>query len=359
MRSARLEKLRQKLEKQELEAILISQSENRRYLSGFTGSAGWLLISSDRAYLSVDFRYVEQAKKETPEFDIVHVKGNVADRLSELVSGLGLKSIGFESNEISVATYHQLCDKLANSHDKIKLVPTNNLVESIRAIKEIAELELIAKASGLADSALEYVISIIPPGVTEKDVAWELEKALREKGSESIPFDIIVASGPNSALPHARPSERVINLNEPVIIDLGAKVNGYCSDLSRTLCLGKGNETLSKIYDIVLGAQLSALAMIRAGMSGEQADQLSRIIIEQANYGAAFGHGLGHGVGLAPHELPRVSPNSSDLLLDGMVFTIEPGIYIPGLGGVRIEDTVVLKDGKLKILTQASKTANI
>ena len=358
LRIVQLQKLRQKLEQQEIEALLVSQSENRRYLSGFTGSAGWLLISNSNAYLAVDFRYVEQAKKEAPGFDILHIKGDMANWLPGFASDLSLKNIGFEADEISVAAYRQLCDKLVNSQHQIKLVPTNNLVESIRAVKETAELEFITKAAGLADFTLEYAKSISRPGVTEKDIAWELEKSLREKGSESMPFDIIIASGPNSALPHARPSGRVINLDEPIIIDLGAKVNGYCCDLSRTFCLGKGNGIFSKVYDTALGAQLTALATIKVGMSGAQADQLSRIIIEQADYGAAFGHGLGHGVGLASHELPRLGPNSSDLLADGMVFTIEPGIYIPGWGGVRIEDTVTLKNGKIKILTKASKTAN-
>ena len=337
---------------------MVSQNENLRYLTGFTGSTGWLVVSNRNAHLSVDFRYLEQAKQEAPGFNILHIKGNTTNWLPELITYLGLKSIGFEANEISVSIYHQLRDKLANSHNEVKLVPTNNLVESIRTIKETTELEFIAKAAGIADSALEYVVSTIHPGTTEKDIAWELERSLREKGSESMPFDIIVASGPNSALPHARPSERVINPNEPIIIDLGAKVNGYCCDLSRTICLGKSNETFAKVYDTVLGSQLIALAIIKAGINGDQADQLSRIIIDQANYGSAFGHGLGHGVGLAPHELPRLGPNSSDLLLDDMVFTIEPGIYIPGWGGVRIEDTVTLKNGKIQTLTQASKTAN-
>lgn len=355
----RLQKLRQKLEQQEIEAIFVSQSENRRYLSGFTGSAGWLLISNSNAYLAVDFRYVEQAKKEASEFETIHIKDGVANWLSALASELSLKNIGFEAIDISFAVYRQLCDKLGNSQNQIKLVPTTNFVESIRAVKEPEELWLITKASELADSALESVKSKIRPGVTEKDIAWELEKALREKGSETMPFDIIVASGPNSALPHAKPSEKVIGRGEPLLIDFGAKVNGYCCDMSRTFCCGEGNGSFSKVYDIALGAQLTALATIEAGMSGERVDQLSRIIIDQADFGAAFGHGLGHGVGLAAHELPRLGPNSADLLVDGMVFTIEPGIYIPGWGGVRIEDTVILKDGKIEVLTKASKTANI
>jgi Xaa-Pro aminopeptidase len=354
-----LQKLRQRLEQQELEVLLVCQNENRRYLSGFTGSAGWLLISDIYAYLAVDFRYVEQAKKEAPGFETLHITGDVANWLPGLTAELGFKNIGFEAGGISFAAYRQLFDKLVNNQNQVKLIPTTNLVESIRAIKEPEELEFIARAAELADFAMESVKSIIRPGATEKDIAWEMEKLLREKGSEAMPFDIIVASGPNSALPHAKPSERVISRGESIVIDLGAKVNGYCCDISRTFWYGKGNSTFSKVYDSTLAAQLTALATIKAGMSGEQADQLSRIIIDQADYGADFGHGLGHGVGLAAHELPRLGPSSLDLLVNGMAFTIEPGIYIPGWGGVRIEDTVMLKNGKIEEITKASKEAGI
>jgi Xaa-Pro aminopeptidase len=355
----RLQKLRQKLAQQELDSILVSQSENRRYLSGFTGSAGWLLISDSHAFLAIDFRYVEQAKKEAPDFESLHIKGEVANWLPGLASELDLENIGFEASETSFASYRQLCDKLGSSRKQIKLIPLTNMVESIRAVKEPEELESISKAAVLADSALEHARSIIHPGSTEKEIAWELEKLLREKGSETIPFDIILASGPNSALPHAKPSERVIGRGEPIVIDLGARINGYCCDISRTFCIGECDKTFSKVYDFTLGAQLTALATIKAGMSGEQADQLSRIIIDQAGYRDAFGHGLGHGLGLVAHELPRLGANSADSLIDGMVFTVEPGIYIPGWGGVRIEDTVTLKSGKIEVLTKASKVANI
>ncbi len=356
---SRLEKLRQSLARQEFDALLVSQPENRRYLSGFTGSTGWLLISASKALLAVDFRYVEQAKRESPDFDVIHIKGDIASWLLKLASDSRFKKVGFEADQITFATYHKLCKGTSNDHYQLQLVPTTGLVESLRAVKEPEELQSIVEAVRLADIVLDYAKSIIRPGATEKQIAWELEKSLREKGSETVPFDIIVASGPNSALPHARPSERVILRGEPVVIDMGARVNGYCSDLSRTLCLGKKDKTFSRIYDIVLGAQLAALATIRAGMSGDQADRLARTVIHHANYSEAFGHGLGHGIGLEAHESPRLGPNSVDSLVDGMAFTIEPGIYIAGWGGIRIEDTVVMEDGKLKVLTEAGKTANI
>jgi Xaa-Pro aminopeptidase len=354
-----LQKLRQSLKQKELDVLVISRQENRRYLSGFTGSAGWLLISNNDACLAVDFRYVEQAKKEAPDFDVIHIKGDTAGWLPKIAADSGFKRVGFEADQVPLAIYQQLCKTISDDGYQFQLIPTTGLVESIRAVKGPEELQFIAEAVKLADAAFDHAKSVLRPGISEKDMAWGLEKFLREKGSEAIPFDIIVASGPNSALPHARPSEQVILKNVPVVIDLGARVNGYCSDLSRTFFLGNEDETFSKIYDIVLGAQLTALATIGAGMNGDQADRLARTVIEQANYGDAFGHGLGHGVGLEAHESPRLGTNSSDLLVDGMVFTVEPGIYIAGWGGVRIEDTVVMENGKIKALTRAEKIAHI
>lgn len=355
---SRLQKLRQSLKQKELDVLVISQQENRRYLSGFTGSTGWVLISDNSTCLAVDFRYVEQAKKESPDFDVIHIKGDMAGWLPKLASDSGFKRVGFEADQVPFAVYQQICRIINDDGYRFQLIPTIGLVESIRAVKEPEELKSIAEAVKLADAAFDHAKLVLRPGVSEKDVAWELEKFLREKGSEAVPFDIIVASGPNSALPHARPSEQTLLENMPVVIDLGARVNGYCSDLSRTFFLGNDDKTFSKIYDIVLGAQLTALATIVAGMNGDQADQLARTVIEQANYGDAFGHGLGHGVGLEAHESPRLGPNSSDLLSDGMVFTIEPGIYIADWGGVRIEDTVVMENGKIKALTSAEKIAH-
>jgi Xaa-Pro aminopeptidase len=352
---SRLQKLRQSIDQKELDVLVVSQPDNRYYISGFTGSAGRLIISNTDAYLAVDFRYVEQAKKESPGFTIVLVKGNILDWLPRFISELGFKKTGFEADQISFSTHQKLLQTINNDGLHIELIPTESLVESIRAIKEPGEQKFITKAVQMADAAFEQARTMLHPGVSEKEIAWELEKFLREKGSQAVPFDVIVASGPNAALPHARPSEKVILKNEPVIIDLGAKVNGYCSDLTRTFVIGDADKTFFKIYDIVLGAQLTALSNIVAGMNGDQADRLARTVIEQANYGDAFGHSLGHGVGLETHEAPRLGPNSSDILIDGMVFTIEPGIYIDGWGGIRIEDTVVMENGKVKSLTRAEK----
>jgi len=349
--SHRLEKLRQRLGEEGLDAILISQGESRRYLSGFTGSAGFLLISEKSAILATDFRYTEQAKRQAPNLDIVQIEGEIAKWLPDLTSSLGAKKIGVEANDVSFAAYR----RLVASVGKNGIVPSEGIVESLRAVKDEGELELIARAVELADAAFEEVATMICPGMTEKEVAWEFEKSLREKGSETVPFDIIVASGPNSALPHHKPSDRPIGRGEPIIIDMGARFQGYSSDLSRTICLGNTDEKFEKIYDLVLGAQLTAIATIQAGMSGEQADGLARTVIEQGGYGENFGHSLGHGIGLAAHEQPRLGKGSKDVLAEGMVFTIEPGIYISGWGGVRIEDVAVLEKGGVRVLSKAKK----
>jgi Xaa-Pro aminopeptidase len=356
---SRLQKLRHSINHKELDSFVVSQLDNRRYISGFTGSAGWLIISNNDAYLAVDFRYLEQAKKESPDFDVVLVKDNITEWLPRFISELGLKKAGFEADQISYATHQKLLKVINDNGLHIALIPADGMVESIRAIKEPGEQELIMKAVQLADAAFGQTRTMLRPGITEMEMAWALEKFIREKGSQTVPFDIIVASGHNAALPHARPSEKVISENEPIVVDLGARVNGYCSDLTRTFVIGGTDKTFSKIYDIVLGAQLTALSNIVAGMNGDQADRLARTVIEQANYGDAFGHSLGHGVGLETHEAPRLGPNSSDILIDGMVFTIEPGIYLDGWGGVRIEDTVVMENGKVKNLTRADKKATI
>jgi len=351
----RLNKLRQRLAEKGIEAILISQPENRYYLSGFDGSDGFLLITPQNKTLATDFRYIEQAKRQAPDYDIFQITGDVESWFPELVDGLKKRELGFEAGHITFAMHHRLNDILDDTKFQIRLVPVDGLVESLRAIKEPEEIELITKAVAISDAAFEYITDMIRVGMTEQEIAWEIEKFLHERGSEPIPFDIIVTSGPNSALPHAKPSPRVIQSGEPVLIDIGARVEGYGSNLSRTICPDIPDETFKRVYDTVLGAQLKAIAEITAGMTGAQADGVARKAIKQAGYNHAFGHGLGHGLGLAPHELPRLGPNSADNLVDGMVFTIEPGIYLTGWGGVRIEDTVVMENGKIRVLSQAKK----
>ncbi len=347
----RLTKLREAMAAEELDAILITQPENRRYLSGFTGSAGVLLISQDQAILATDFRYYEQVERQAPGFHLAKIKDKFESLLPELVHELGAKRVGFESAHLTVDRYQEW-QKIA---EDFELVPTKGLVEEIRTVKDEDELDKIRRAIALTDEAFAHIVSFIEPGMTEKEVAWEIEVFMRTHGAEKLAFDLIVGSGPNGAMPHATISERVIRAGEPIVMDMGAMVEGYNSDLTRTICLGRPDGRFREIYNIVLEAQQAAERDIRPGMTGKEADEIARQVIEGAGYGDNYGHGLGHGVGLAVHEKPRLGRLSEDVLKPGMVFTIEPGIYLPGWGGVRIEDIVVMREDGVEVLTQAGK----
>lgn len=351
----RIKKLVGGLGEKELDGILVSQPENRRYLSGFDGSAGFLIITKNKNILATDSRYTVQAKSQAPEYEIFTISNDIVGWLPGLAAELNIKRLGFEGEYLTFSLYRRLCDILGKDKSGLKLIPVENMAESLRAVKEPGEIELISQAAEIADAAMDYIREELRPGMTERGAAWEIEKFMREKGSQPLPFDVIVASGPNSALPHAQPSARAIREAEPIVIDIGARVGGYASDLSRTICLGAPDDTFKKVYDTVLGAQAGAIAMIKPGMTGAEADQLARVIIEEGGYGEAFGHGLGHGVGLAIHEAPRLGPKSEEKLADGMVFTIEPGIYIEGWGGVRTEDLVVMEAGKVVEISKSKK----
>jgi Xaa-Pro aminopeptidase len=353
--SERLKKLRRLLAGKNVEALLVSNPDNRRYLSGFDGSAGFLLITQKDNILATDSRYLEQGGRQASEYEILESKGELAGWLPTLVDRLGLKELHFEAEHLTFAAAQRLKKSLASGSYGPKLIPADGLVETLRAVKGPAEIELITRAAQMCDAAFEHILGLTMAGMTEEEVAWELERFLRERGSQPLPFDVIVASGPNSALPHARPTDRPISPGEPVLIDFGARVDGYSSDISRTICLGQADATYRRVYSAVLTAQLAALDGIKAGMSGQQADAVAREAIEKAGYGDNFGHGLGHGLGLAIHETPRLGPGLETVLADGMVFTIEPGIYLTGWGGVRIEDTVVMECGRIKVLSQAGK----
>ena len=351
----RLQKIRQALAARESEAILISQPENRLYLSGFDGSAGYLLITPKAAILATDFRYIEQARAQAPDYEIHRVAGDAADWLPGLATELELSDVAFEAANITVTQYRKLNDALDKAKSRTTLTPLDGLVESLRAVKEPEEIKLITQAAELADAAYEYVEAEIKAGMTEKEIAWEIEKTLRKRGSQTIPFDIIVASGPNAALPHASPTSRTIEPGEPIVIDMGARTDGYCSDLSRTICIGKRDDRFNEIYNIVLKAQQTAIDAIKEGVTGEGIDIAAREVIKDAGYGEAFGHGLGHGVGLAAHELPHIAPDSKEPLIDGMIFTVEPGIYLAEWGGVRIEDMVLMENGQARLLSHARR----
>lgn len=338
-----------------IDGLLVSQPENRRYLSGFDGSAGYLLISTDRAILATDFRYTEQATAQAPEFEVRQITGTVSTWLPELATGLNSARLGVEAEYMTMVQHQQLAKAMEECTAGPTLVAVEGLVEKLRMVKEPVEIDLISRAAQISDAAFDRVAGQIQPGMTEEEVAWQLEKAMRELGSQAVPFDVIVAAGPNAALPHHKPSERPIQTGEPVVIDMGARMGGYCSDLTRTVCLGAPSDTFKKVYGVVLEAQLAAIDGIGAGMTGQEADALAREIIQKAGHGEAFGHSLGHGVGLAPHEEPRLGPNAVNRLGEDMVFSIEPGIYLSGWGGVRIEDLAVMKNGRVRLLSAASK----
>ena len=343
-------------EDQELDGVLISAPENRRYLSGFSGSAGYLLITKAKAILVTDSRYTEQANNESPYFDVRQVRGGWGWLIDELKDS-GIKKVGFESQDMTVASYNSLIDAIKGDSalGDVSFVPAPGLAENQRIIKDQEELKMLQLAIDAADKAMDRVCPAITPGMTEKEVAWKLETAMRDFGADTISFDTIVAAGPNGAMAHHQPTDYVIKKSDPIVIDMGAKVGGYCSDLSRSIAVGEPDETFNKIYDTVLGAQLTAINTVKVGMTGEETDNLSREVIVKAGYGDNFGHSLGHGVGLEIHENPRVGPRSPDVLGLNTVFTVEPGIYLSGWGGIRIEDIVILREDGAVPLSKAKK----
>ncbi|MBN1856687.1 MAG: M24 family metallopeptidase, partial [Dehalococcoidia bacterium] len=271
----------------------------------------------------------------------------------------GFKTVGFESDVLSFSSVRSIETGLSQAAPGCRAIPADGLVETLRMVKNDAEIALIQKACVLADGVFSHVCSVIHVGMTERELAWGIEKWLRENGSGAVPFNIIVASGPNSALPHHEPGERTFAMGEPIVMDLGATVGGYCSDMTRTVFLGEIDGKFANVYETVLEAQQRAIAGISAEMAASDADELARSVIRSAGFGDAFGHGLGHGVGLQVHERPTVSFRSADVLTNGMVFTVEPGIYLLGLGGVRIEDTVMLSAGMAKRLTFSNKSGPV
>jgi len=351
----RLAHLRELMTENNLDGMLITQPENRRYLSGFTGSAGVLIITGERQVIATDFRYYEQVQAECPEWELFQVGYDFVDKMLDALRDLGLGglSVGFEANHVSV---DQLLswERALKAH--VRLTNTTEMIENMRMFKDDGEIQAIRRAVELADEALAHIYDWVQPGVSERRVAWELESTMRSRDAAGTSFEVIVASGPNGALPHLRPTDRVIQAGEPVVMDLGCVVDGYCSDVTRTICLGEPKDDNDlKIWDLVLRAQERAEAGMKAGITGVDGDRLARDVIEEAGYGDYFGHGLGHGVGLAIHEYPRLSYRYSGEIPSGSVVTVEPGVYVPDWGGVRIEDMVIVGQDGVEVLTGAAK----
>jgi Xaa-Pro aminopeptidase len=346
----RLERIRAAIHEHDFDGLLIMSPYNRRYVTEFTGTAGAAIVTGGAAIFITDFRYVEQAEEQARGFDIVKHTGTIFEEIANQAKKLGIQKLGFEKSHVTFETY-ELLNKLVDS----ELVPVAGLVENIRLIKDETELQIMQEVANIADAAFAHITSYIRAGVTEREVANELEFFMRKQGAESSSFDIIVASGYRSALPHGVASDKVIEKGELVTLDFGAYYKGYCSDITRTVAVGDINDELRKIYDTVLEAQLKGMEGIKPGITGKEADALTRDHITAKGYGEYFGHSTGHGLGLEVHEGPGLSMKSKAVLKPGMVVTVEPGIYISGVGGTRIEDDTVITESGNRSLTKSPK----
>jgi Xaa-Pro aminopeptidase len=343
----RLGRIREFLDEQKLDLFFVAVPENRFYLSGYeaddlqlTESSGYLLISRSKQLLLTDSRYEEAAKAEAPGFELIIYSEGLAQVLPGLFAELKVERLGVEGHHVTYRKYKEIEEALRESRPDAVTVVCDDLVERLRLVKEPLEMERIRASLALTESALDAVWGSLAPGRKEKDLAWEIERHIREGGGEAVSFPPIVACGPNAALPHAVPTERRISPGDPVILDLGSRLNHYCSDMTRTWVAGAPEKRLKEIYQIVREAQLAAQNACAAGKQSTEVDAAARDLIRGAGYGDYFGHGLGHGVGIAVHEKPGLRRHQPVVLEENMVVTIEPGIYLPGFGGVRLENMV-------------------
>ena len=358
--SGRITRLRAALADQHLDALLVSQPENRRYLSGFTGSAGFLVVSQKETVLLSDFRYMTQGPQQAPDYEFIKMeRGFPKAGLKPIFEHVTGKRVGFEAGDITVSGHQAWLEGVAESGLGLELVPTDDVVEALRAVKDEQELAIIAEAVRIVDDAFAKLRDVVKPGMTERQVAWRLEQFVREEGAEALSFPTIIASGPNAAKPHHGFSDREINAGEPIVCDFGAKYEGYCSDITRTICIGTPDGKFDEIYQLVLDAQLTAERKILPGIAAKAGDQYARDVIAEAGYGEQFGHGLGHGVGLQVHEAPTMGPSGTLELAPSMTVTVEPGVYLPEWGGVRIEDICFVRQNGLEVVNRASKDPRI
>lgn len=344
----KLMKVRDKLHTLGLDALLVASPYNRRYLSDFTGTAGVLLVSSTGAHVIVDGRYTDQARSQAKDFTVLEHNKNLLEVLSHLLKELNVKKLGYEADHTSVTQLNTYQKTLQTD-----LISTSNIVESLRIIKTEEELVLMREAGRIAERAFEYVLGIIKPGITERDISAELIYQMQKLGASGSSNDPIVASGIRSALPHGRATDKVIEHGDIITMDFGAIYNGYLSDMTRTVAVGEPPEKLKQIYQIVLETLEYTKEHARPGLSIKEFDQLARDHIEKYGYGKYFIHGIGHGLGMELHEAPTVAAN--ELLAENMVFTVEPGIYLTNQGGVRIEDDIVIKKDGYENLTPSRK----
>ena len=337
----------------QVDAVILTSPANMRYMAGFCGE-GYVYLSEKKQFLVTDSRYTIAAKKESPDFEtICYQAGGYYSALLQTVEEEHIQRLGFEDLNMTVAEYEKLKNELEGKD--VILVPLGNSVKQLRQIKEDWEIHRIRQAEAIGDRAFKRLLGEVKAGMTEKQVAARLEFFMKEEGAEGLSFDTIAASGPHSAMPHAVPTDRKLTKGDLLTMDFGCLYQGYCSDMTRTIAIGKVSEEQRKIYDVVKKAQETALAGIRPGMTGAQIDKLARNVIKKAGYGEYFGHALGHSVGLEIHESPNFSPREETVIRPGMVITVEPGIYVEGVGGVRIEDVVVITEDGCENITHSAK----
>jgi Xaa-Pro aminopeptidase len=353
--SRRLERLRARLSDEALDGLVVSAPSNVFYLSGFRGSSGALLITADRQALLSDFRYRLQAREQAPEFEFIEIERKLIAGAGAETAKAGVKRLGFDPAHLTC----ELRDQLAGATEGVELLPQAGLVEVLRAVKSPREVKRIAEAAALADRALAHMIGLLRPGATERQIALEGEFLMRREGAEAAAFDIIVASGPRSALPHAETTDRALEPGDLVVIDIGARVAGYCSDMTRTFAVEHAGDRASQIYRIVYRAQRAAAAQLRPGVVCGELDATARAVIDEAGHGDDFGHGLGHGVGIEVHERPRLGKGEEVRLVAGNVVTVEPGVYLDGFGGVRLEDLMVVTEDGAQTLTGSPMPAEL
>lgn len=346
----RLDILRSEFAAAGIDGLLITSPHNRRYIANFTGSAGVVLISNDQAQFITDFRYMEQAVNQCLGFKIVQHAGSLPVEIAKQAKKLGVKKLGFEEEYLPFRSF-----KSYESAIDSELIPVSGLIEKLRLIKNDAEIKILKEAADIADAAFKHIIEFIHPGKTELEVSNELEFFMRKAGATSSSFDTIVASGLRSALPHGVATDKVIENGDIVTLDYGASYKGYVSDITRTVAVGKPDAKLKEIYNIVLKAQYRGMDGIKPGITGKEADALTRDFIAEKGYGEYFGHSTGHGIGLEVHEGPALSSRSDIVLKPRMIVTCEPGIYVPGLGGVRIEDDTMITENGNEAFTHSAK----
>lgn len=342
--------LRKRIGEAGVDALFVTDMANIRYLSGFTGSSAFIVMGRRGGWFLTDSRYTEQAQKEVKGFYKRTYK-KAFEEAAGIIKKLGAKTIGFEADSINYSNYQ----KLSKNFRGIRLKPLHGIVEEHRARKDSTEIRRIRESVAILDKGFALAQKLLKPGAVEKQAAFELEFAFKKWGADGLAFDAIIASGARGALAHGKASEKKIRKGEFVVVDMGVLLNGYNSDETRTFCIGKPAREQKKVYDTVLGAQLSAIGAIRPGVKASAVDSAARDYIKKAGYGKYFGHGTGHGVGLRIHEAPGIGPMSKDVLEEGMVVTVEPGIYIPGFGGVRIEDMALVNKNGCEILTRTAK----